>query len=119
MLLRVVGPLAGYLAAIQFVDQNWKKSIHPCNNSDLIAAIRSARKNVPENLLDSLKTTQKGSILIMSAPLCEYAQNLAYKFLEGLFARTPTIIDYLSFSHGTFQQLITDPMPIIIFRKYC
>lgn len=117
LLIRIIGPLTGYLAAIQFVNQNWSKSIHPCDNKDLISAIRNAHENTPKNVMEALEGMKKSVILLMPAPLCDYAQNLGYKFLEGLFVPMPTIVDYLSFGHGIFQQLVTDPRPIVIFKE--
>lgn len=117
LLIRVIGPIAGYLAAIQFVEQNWPGSINSCDKKALVSAIKNACKNVPKEASNLLKNMKKGSVMIMSAPLCEYAQNLAYKFLEGLFIPKPRIIDYLSFSHGFFQQLVTDPVPVVIFKE--
>lgn len=117
LLVRVIGPLTGYLAVIQFINRNWNKSIHPCSSSDIVLAIKEAHKNIPINAIDALEDMKRGSLMLMTAPLCEYAQNLAYKFLEGLFVPMPTIIDYLSFGHGVFQQLVTEPRPIIIFKE--
>lgn len=117
LLVRVIGSLAGYLAVIQFINQNWGKSIHPCDKMDIVSAIKEAHKNIPKNAIDGLEGMKRGSLMLMTAPLCEYAQNLAYKFLEGLFVPMPTITDYLGFGHGIFQQLVTEPRPIIIFKE--
>lgn len=117
LLMRVIGPLTGYLAVIQFINQNWHKCIPPCSNSDITLSIVEAGKNIIKNDINVLRSLKKGSILLTPAPLCEYAQNLAYKFLEGLFVPMPAIVDYLSFGHGTFQQLVTEPRPIVIFKE--
>ncbi len=119
LLIRIIGPLAGYLAVIQFINHNWHECIKllPYNNSDLIQAIKNADNNIPKSAINILEKMKQGSVFLMPAPLCLYAQNLCYKLLEGLFIPQPTVVDYLSFSHGIFQQLITNPRPIVIFKE--
>lgn len=115
LLIRILGPLCGYLSIIQFINHNWHNCIPECNKKDLLTAINKIPSSI--NYDSFFTNAPQGLILLMGSPLCEYSQNLAYKFLEGLFISMPSIIDYLSFAHGTLQQLINKPKLIIHFKQ--
>lgn len=112
LLIRILGPLCCYLSVIQFINHNWHNPIPECNHNVLLSAINKKAIN-PDFFLTHAK---QGIIFLMGSPTSEYSQNLAYKFLEGLFLTTPTITDYLSLVHGTFQQLINNPKLILNFQ---
>lgn len=117
LLLRVMGPMAVYLAIIQFINSHWEKSISACPQAELLSAIDQANSKVlKKNASRFMKELAKGSIILANSPTSAYAQNLAYKFTEGPFFPTPVITDYLSFSHGPFQQLVANPRPVILLK---
>jgi len=116
LLLRVIGPIAGYLAIIQFINLHWPDAIPSCPYKDLLNAIHQAKEKVPPSLIEEFpKDIKSGSILLAQSPLSQYIHNLSSKFIEGLFVSQPHIIDYLSFAHGPFQQWTVNPIPVIIF----
>lgn len=116
-LIRFVGPMAGYLACLQFV-----------------AALSSCRFSTPRPeeilpLLDAEPSTElvdvmlhaperfsRGFNLVTAAPISDFAQNLACKFMEGLFWPCPPISDFLQFAHGPFQQTTAHPHPVLILQ---
>ncbi len=57
-----------------------------------------------------------GFNLITAAPISDYSQNLACKFMEGLFWACPSISDFLQFAHGPFQQMTAHPKPVVILQ---
>ncbi len=116
LLIRILGPLCGYLSILQFINHNWDNIIPPCNK-DLSEVLFQTQNKGKSNSDYFLSNNPKNIILLLGSPLCEYSQNLAYKFLEGLFLPLPTSVDYLSFAHGTFQQWINDPKLIIFFTQ--
>jgi creatinine amidohydrolase len=57
-----------------------------------------------------------GFNLVTAAPISDFSQNLACKFMEGLFWPCPPISDFLQFAHGPFQQTTAHPHPVIILQ---
>jgi hypothetical protein len=116
-LIRFVGPLAGYLAALQFAAR------FPCRRFEL---------PVREHLLDLLACQPPAELreamlrlpsafaggfnLVTAAPISDFAQNLACKFMEGLFWACPPVSDFLQFAHGPFQQMNAHPKPVLILQ---
>jgi hypothetical protein len=116
-LIRFVGPLAGYLACIQFAGQ------FPCSRAPVVGAdelLPLLRQRAPETLRDAMcnlpSAFSGGFNLITAAPISDYSQNLACKFMEGLFWTCPSISDFLQFAHGPFQQMTAHPKPVIILQ---
>ena len=114
LLLRVIGPLLGYISIIQFININWPKSIPQVNPKVLITALSNSDKLRVNKL--TLEAFKRGVVLLTEGQLCEYGKNLAYKLQEGAFIPMPPILDYLAFSHGTFQELIVNPKLVITLR---
>lgn len=116
LLLRIQGPLTGYLTILQAL-KPWINIPH-CEDKILMKITQKysnpKSKQAFKNKLNIIKNMKKNSIILLPPSTIEYGQNLAYKFLEGLFFPLPTIVDFLSFAHGYFQQLISNPKPVII-----
>lgn len=116
-LIRFVGPMAGYLACLQFAGQfpqsraplPCAESLLPLLESKAPAPLRDAMCNLPSAFAG-------GFNLITAAPISDYSQNLACKFMEGLFWNCPAISDFLQFAHGPFQQMTAQPKPVIILQ---
>ncbi|GAB5562020.1 MAG: hypothetical protein SynsKO_36670 [Synoicihabitans sp.] len=116
-LIRFVGPMAGYLACLQFAGQfPASRAPLPCNESllpllevEAPAPLREAMCNLPSAFAG-------GFNLITAAPISDYSQNLACKFMEGLFWSCPSISDFLQFAHGPFQQMTAHPKPVVILQ---
>jgi creatinine amidohydrolase len=117
-LIRFVGPMCGYLAALQFVARLDGCSFAPPRPEQVLPPLDSAP---PSTLLaamqDHPQRFAQGFNLLVSAPVSEYAQNLSCKFMEGLFWRCPMVSDFLQFAHGPFQQTTAAPSPVLILRN--
>jgi creatinine amidohydrolase len=67
-------------------------------------------------MLDTPENFARGFNLVCAAPISEFAQNLACKFMEGVFWPCPPISDFLQFAHGPFQQMSAHPRPVVILQ---
>lgn len=111
--LRVVGPLAGYLAALQWVEMLAPGAWPACPAVLLDRVFETAPAQVGSLDLDRFRD---GCMILAAAPLCNYAQNLALKWVDGMRARLPQVVDYLAFPHGPYQSLLNHPLPVIILH---
>ena len=116
-LIRFVGPLAGYLAALQFTAQ-LAGCRFPLPSAEVILPL--LRQPAPADLLDAMvrlpSAFSQGFNIVTAAPISDFAQNLACKFMEGVFWPCPPISDFLQFAHGPFQQMNAHPKPVIILQ---
>lgn len=114
-LIRFIGPLAVYVRAHQFVRCLAPAALAPLT-PERLAPLLSAR--APADLVArfamNASTFCRGFYLVTGAPLVEFAQNLSYKFLEGLYWSAPVIWDYLQFAHGPFQEVTLQPRPVVL-----
>ncbi len=116
-LIRFVGPMAGYLACLQFTARlaGCRFKVPPAADIPALLQVEP-----PADLLDAMiaapKTFARGFNLVCAAPISEFAQNLACKFMEGLFWPCPPVSDFLQFAHGPFQQMSAHPHPVIILQ---
>jgi len=116
-LIRFVGPLAGYLACLQFAGQfPQSRAPLPCADSLLPLLDVKAPKTLTDAMCNLPSAFASGFNLITAAPISDYAQNLACKFMEGLYWNCPGISDFLQFAHGPFQQMNAQPKPVIILQ---
>lgn len=116
-LIRFVGPLAGYLACLQFAGQfPSSRAPLPCAESLLPLLSQKAPDNLRDAMCNLPSAFAGGFNLITAAPISDYSQNLACKFMEGLFWTCPSISDFLQFAHGPFQQMTAHPKPVIILQ---
>ncbi|RME70913.1 MAG: creatininase [Verrucomicrobia bacterium] len=114
-LLRVVGPMAVYATMHRFVRTLAPESLPPLTPATL-APLLTARPDeaLHDVFAERADAFRRGFYLLAASPLCEYAQNLAYKFLEGVFWSAPVIWDYLQFAHGPFQEVTLQPRPVVM-----
>ncbi|CAF3559379.1 unnamed protein product [Rotaria sp. Silwood1] len=125
-LIRVIGPICGFLAAILFIQRFTNKHLiekdnlqttlirNTSSSLSLISGYSNLRQAMIED--DNQQFSRGPFHLILSSPLIDVCQNLLYKFVEGLYWSSPTVYDYLQFAHGPFQQLrsLTDRSTAII-----
>jgi len=114
ILLRVVGPFMGYLAALRFFESftgTAPRKLLPLF-SVLEAALEKGR-----SLFRELKQEKNlGQFqIVTSYPLSDFSENLAFKILEGTFNPAPAVWDLLHFAHGPFQLLNQAPQSVV----YC
>lgn len=116
-LIRFVGPLAGYLACLQFVTQFAGCRIRMPMAAEILPLLETP---APPDLLQAMmrlpSAFAQGFNLVTAAPISDFAQNLACKFMEGLFWPCPPISDFLQFAHGPFQQMNAHPHPVVILQ---
>jgi len=116
-LIRFVGPLAGYLAALQFAAQLAScRFPMPADEQILPLLAAQAPLDLQEAMLNLPSAFSQGFNLVTAAPISDFAQNLACKFMEGLYWPCPPISDFLQFAHGPFQQMNAHPKPVIILQ---
>lgn len=115
LLIRVMGPVCGYLRVMQFVEVQWPGVLPACSGGLFFSAVEGSegRSEPPEGFIEAL---ERGLVIIGMPPLGEYWQNIGYKFLEGLFIKMPYFVDLLSFAHGAFQELIANPCSVIVLK---
>lgn len=116
-LIRFVGPLAVYLSAHQFVRCLAAEMLPPIEPADLqrLLAARAPAEAV-ERFVARSAEFKRGFYVLAASPLCEFAHNLAYKFLEGLYWSAPVIWDFLQFAHGPFQEVTLQPRPVVLLE---
>lgn len=116
-LIRFVGPMAGYLACLQFASQLSPSRFQNPSAAELLPLLQS---RVPPPLFETMKSEAGlfagGFNLVTAAPISDFAQNLACKFMEGLFWACPSVSDFLQFAHGPFQQTAAHPRPVVILK---
>ncbi|MFT3870849.1 MAG: creatininase [Nibricoccus sp.] len=116
-LIRFVGPMAGYLACLQFTAQLSCCRFKVPPTAEILRLLNS---QPPSELLEAMLQTPArfaaGFSLVTAAPISEFAQNLACKFMEGLFWLCPPVSDFLQFAHGPFQQTAARPHPVVILQ---
>ena len=116
-LIRFVGPMACFLSTYLFCRSLKPDALPPVTPQSLRHLLAS---EIDPKIVQAFKTEsehfKRGFNLIAGAPLCETAQNLGYKFLEGLFWSSPAIWDYLQFAHGPFQEVSLQPRPVVILE---
>ena len=116
-LIRFVGPMAGYLAALQFAASLDASRLQQPTSDEILPLLDAAP---PADLLGAMKRLPSafsaGFNLVTAAPISDYAQNLACKFMEGVYWPCPPISDFLQFAHGPFQEMNAHPKPVVILQ---
>ncbi len=116
-LIRFVGPLAVYLSVHQFVRCLAAELLPPITSGELARMLDArAPASVVDRFASHAEDFKRGFYLLAGSPLCEFAQNLSYKFLEGVFWSAPVIWDYLQFAHGPFQEVTLQPRPVVMLQ---
>jgi creatinine amidohydrolase len=107
-LIRVIGPICGFLATILFVQHLTNKKLIEVDYLREICMTKSSSFSLLRNaMIDDYKQQfSRGPFyLILSSPLIDVCQNICYKFVEGVYWTSPIVCDYLQFAHGPFQQI--------------
>jgi fructoselysine-6-P-deglycase FrlB-like protein len=116
-LIRFVGPMAGYLACLQFAARFSCCRFPSPTEADILPLLAATP---PPDLLDAMtrlpSAFSQGFNLVTAAPISDFAQNLACKFMEGLYWACPPVSDFLQFAHGPFQQMNARPHPVVILQ---
>lgn len=116
-LVRVVGPMAGYLCALRFVE-----GLAPSPRSVDVDAIADAVAVVPGRVarfdppLDPAWLATDLALLT-SGTYGELVDNLRYKVLEGMLLPAPPVWDLLHVAHGPFQQAHDRPATFLALTR--
>ena len=114
-LVRLVGPVLGYLAALEIVEQ-----LAPGSLAD--------RVSIPDLLEQTLSESERefaelpeaafsGPFWVLTAGCDPVTRdNLRLKLSEGLLQPTAPVEDLLSFSHGPFQQTLGAPATLFLLE---
>lgn len=117
VLIRLIGPVCGFVAAHQFVEALPGSRLRPLAEAAGKLqewAAGEAVADLREALTRNWAEWQAGSLLLLPSPLAEFAQNVGCKFVEGLFWTAPTVVELMQFAHGPFQQLARTPRPVCL-----
>ncbi|MFM7803040.1 MAG: hypothetical protein ACKPGK_00895, partial [Verrucomicrobiota bacterium] len=124
ILIRVVGPALGFLAARLWAG-SFARPGDFCGDPrslgiEAARAFRAGRDAGHEAWprMDGAAFS-RGFVLLASPDLSEYLQNVVYKFVEGLFRPAPALQELLQFAHGPFQQLTASPRPVVVLHRRC
>ena len=114
LLIRVIGPLLGYLACLKTAGALGVKL--PKIQAKTLITTLSRAENRAQKIFSALKPPDlKGSHPILCAsPLSLFSENLTFKFVEGIYVKSPVICDFMHFAHGTFQELVKNPTPAFL-----
>ncbi len=99
-LIRIIGPICGYLASLYLYNKIYKKKYKVSNYINF-------NKNIiytPNELFINQLITHKKLTLLFPNPIYNYSQNIRNKFLEGIFIN-PIVSNYINFIHGSYQYL--------------
>lgn len=107
-LVRVVGPMTGYVAALR-----------------LAAALGGPSAPSAEVLIDActpgplphFDLAAESLAFVTSGPYGELTQNLQYKVLEGLLRPQPPVWDVLHLAHGPYQQRATERATFVALTR--
>ena len=120
-LVRVVGPMLGYLEAIRLaaaIARATASAPPPIVDVDeLCERVRGAGDALDRALdraaLRSLDGLQQGLALLALGDYGTLATNLQYKILEGMLLPLPPVWDLLEFAHGPLQQGFSGPLTLL------
>jgi creatinine amidohydrolase/Fe(II)-dependent formamide hydrolase-like protein/fructoselysine-6-P-deglycase FrlB-like protein len=120
-LVRVIGPLAGYLAAARIAAAIGARhgTRGPSIDQELVAARIEAAGAALEGAIAGveLATLADRLAFLSSGEYGELSANLRYKVLEGMLAPLPPSWDLLHFAHGPFQQVFPSPAVLVALTR--
>lgn len=107
-LVRVIGPMAGYVAALRLA-RGAPGDAAPPLDIDAICAALVAAPDVAEAALSGfdLRSLAAGMGFLTSGTYGELTDNLRYKVLEGMLLPAPPVWDLLHVAHGPLQHAHT------------
>jgi hypothetical protein len=121
ILIRVIGPAAGFLAARLWAGTVEGGLLEPDPRRVAQEATRAylAGTEAGRRLADRVpgEGFPTGVVMPMSPSLLDRGQNLSCKFVEGFYQPAPAMMDLLQFAHGPFQQLVSRPRPVWVLHR--
>jgi len=114
LLVRLIGPACGFAAARRFAAAVPGSRLPPASSRiECLQAVAEGPwpNRVATQLRARVEEHGRGFVLVTPASVSGCAQNLAAKFVEGLYWPPPHIVETLELAHGTFQQLLGHRSP--------
>ena len=122
-LVRVTGPMAGYLAVLRYAQglatgAGRAQAMPVCDGARLAAAVAAAGAQAgPLRALAASGRLAGNLVLLASGDYTTLADNLRLKILEGLLLPLPPIFDLLELAHGPFQQAFPAPATFLALTR--
>lgn len=115
LLVRVIGPACGFGAARRFAAAVLGSRLGPA--SGLVEGLESIARGpwparAAARMTVRIEEHRRGFVVLVPPSVSGCAQNLAAKFVEGLYWPPPRIVETLELAHGTFQQLVERRAPV-------
>lgn len=104
LLIRLVGPLCGYLASCHFTSSLFSSSAFASLTASRLDGAWVASEGLSKEILAQLPHIPAELEMIAAHPVNQFCQNLQYKWMEGVFIPCPMVWDPMSYAHGPFQQ---------------
>lgn len=115
-LLRIQGPLAGYLAAFALAEA--LGAVAPPELAKVPLAMERALRDATERAPGLAPRLVADELLLLaSGSQREAAENLRLKFVEGLLRAVPPVSDPLEIAHGPFQALFAKRACLLAFTR--
>lgn len=117
LLVRVMGPVAGYIAAYRWALA--RLPLIPPITPYLTEGLRNCRhRAIGDAATWRHWLSSSGHVsIVASGSVAAFCHNLAYKLMEGLFIPCPAIWDGLQVAHGPLQQLGTSKGGILLLGE--
>jgi creatinine amidohydrolase len=109
-LVRVTGPMAGYLAVLRYVEAlatsaGKGNALPRCDGARLADAVSAATAHAEARFPRAADVGLAGNlVLVASGDYVALTGNLQLKVLEGMLRPLPPVFDLLDLAHGPFQQ---------------
>jgi creatinine amidohydrolase/Fe(II)-dependent formamide hydrolase-like protein len=119
-LLRVIGPMNGYAAALRFATAaaRARPSWNEVPVGDICAAVAGASGKLARAAGDLPAHELERSLLLTASGVhTARLENLRLKFLEGTLRPPPPVWDLLELAHGPFQQLFAGAATLLAFTR--
>lgn len=117
ILIRVVGPACGFLAARQWVCGLLEDKIPSVDPNEALDVWNQGSSPAIVAQFSEIQDRLKDGFVLLASTALDGAVNLICKFIEGVFFPAPHVTDILSFAHGPFQQLAALPRPVVILAS--
>jgi hypothetical protein len=117
ILIRLIGPACGFLAARLWAGRRMGSTLPPLALSEVLELWHAATARAPLNAAEILgRAPSCGMHLVAGPNLYESGFNLVCKVVEGLFRPAPHLSELLAFAHGPFQRLAAVPEPVVVLH---
>lgn len=104
ILIRVIGPIFGFFAAARWCHDSLGQSFNLASNEALSSMVHKVQASNTFDWPRLAREFEEGVELTFTNETHEYGQNLAYKWVEGIFGDQPILRDGFQYAHGPFQK---------------